>query len=92
MVDYIYLDDLEAFLEERMLMKLHLAFSCKKADMVYVQHLLANRAKEMWKLIHDKNASIFVCGAVRMSADVSSMLQDITSQEGEMNRHKAKEY
>ncbi|KAL3811005.1 hypothetical protein ACHAXA_002282 [Cyclostephanos tholiformis] len=89
-MDYIYQDELEAFLEERTLTELHLAFSREKADKVYVQHLLANRGEETWKLIRDENAFIFVCGAVRMGADVSSTLQDIISQEGGMNRDKAK--
>jgi NADPH-ferrihemoprotein reductase len=91
-MDYIYRDELEAFVEDGTLTELHLAFSREMAEKVYVQHLLAKRAEETWKLIRDENASIFVCGAVRMGADVSSTLQDIISQQGGMNRDKAKAY
>ncbi|KAL3778140.1 hypothetical protein ACHAW5_003148 [Stephanodiscus triporus] len=79
-MDYIYRDELEAFLDEGTLTELHLAFSREKAEKVYVQHLLAGKAEETWRLIRDEKASIFVCGAVRMGADVGSTLQDIISQ------------
>jgi NADPH-ferrihemoprotein reductase len=91
-MDYIYRDELEAFVDEGTLTELHLAFSREKAEKVYVQHLLADRAEETWKMIRDDKASIFVCGAVRMGADVGSTLQDIISSCGGMSRDKAKAY
>ena len=91
-LDYIYQDELESFNKEGALTELHLAFSREQAQKVYVQHLLAKKAKETWKLIHDDKASIFVCGAVRMGADVDHTLQDIISAEGGMSREKAKAY
>jgi len=91
-MDYIYRDELEAFVNEETLTQLHLAFSREKKEKVYVQHLLVNNAVETWKLIHDDKASIFVCGAVRMGADVGSTLQDIIADQGGMTREKAKAY
>lgn len=64
-MDYIYREELEAFADEGTLTELHLAFSREQNEKVYVQHLLAKRAEETWKLIHDQKASIFVCGAVK---------------------------
>ena len=91
-LDYIYRDELEAFSNEGTLTQLHLAFSREQAEKVYVQHLLAKRGAETWKLIDDGKASIFVCGAVKMGADVDHTLQDIIVEHGGMSRDKAKAY
>ena len=91
-MDYIYRDELEAFSDEGTLTELHLAFSREQAEKVYVQHLLAKRGAETWKLIDEGKASIFVCGAVKMGADVDHTLQDILCQHGGMKREKAKAY
>jgi len=91
-MDYIYKEELESFSHEGTLTELHLAFSREQTEKVYVQHLLAKRANETWKLIHDDKASIFVCGAVKMGADVDHTLQDIISEQGGMSREKAKAY
>lgn len=90
--DYLYRDELEAFRAEGTLTELHLAFSRERAEKVYVQHLLAKRGRETWELIHDRKASVFVCGAVKMGADVDHALQDIISKEGGMTRVEAKAY
>lgn len=59
---------------------------------MYVQHLLAGRAEETWRMMREGGAYIFVCGAVRMGADVGSALQDIVSRQGGMSRDEAKAY
>ena len=91
-MDYIYQDELQSFSNEGTLTELRLAFSREQEKKVYVQHLLAEQAAETWRLIHDDKASIFVCGAVKMGADVDHTLQDIISEHGEMTRDKAKAY
>jgi len=91
-MDYIYRDELELLRDEGTLTELHLAFSREQNHKVYVQNLLAQRAAETWRLIHDEMASIFVCGAVKMGADVDHTLQDIISEQGGMSREKAKAY
>ena len=91
-MDYIYRDELEMLRDEGTLTELHLAFSREQKHKVYVQNLLAQRASETWRLIHDDMASIFVCGAVKMGADVDHTLQDIISAQGGMTREKAKAY
>ena len=91
-MDYIYRDELETFQREGTLNELHLAFSREQSEKVYVQHLLAKHGEETWKLIHDEKASIFVCGAVKMGADVDHTLQGIISEQGGMSRDKAKAY
>lgn len=91
-MDYIYRDELEAFQNDGTLTELHLAFSREQAEKVYVQHLLAKQSAETYKLIHDDNASIFVCGAVLMGAAVDHTLQDIIMEHGNMKREEAKGY
>ncbi len=91
-MDYIYRDELELLQDEGTLTELHLAFSREQTHKVYVQNLLAQRASETWRLIHDEMASIYVCGAVKMGADVDHTLQDIISEQAGMSREKAKAY
>jgi len=91
-MDYLYRDELEAFVEGGTLAELHLAFSREQPEKVYVQHLLARRAADTWRLIHEEGAAVFVCGGVRMGADVQSALQDIVSECGKMARGDAKAY
>mmetsp|Transcript_29658 Transcript_29658/g.70481 ORF Transcript_29658/g.70481 Transcript_29658/m.70481 type:complete len:743 (-) Transcript_29658:136-2364(-) len=91
-MDYIYRDELEAFVEDGTLDGLHLAFSREQDEKVYVQHLLKERAKETWDLIDAEKASVYVCGAVRMGADVDRTLQDIVSSQGNMSAAEARAY
>ena len=90
--DYIYKDELEAFVEDGTLDGLHLAFSREQDRKVYVQHLLRERAEETWDLIDAGRASVYVCGAVRMGADVDRTLQDIVSSQGNMSAGEARAY
>lgn len=91
-LDYLYRDELEAYAREGTLTELHLAFSREQPEKVYVQHLLARRAAETWRLIHKDGAAVFVCGAVRMGADVDDALQVIIAECGGMTRGEAKAY
>ncbi len=91
-LDYIYRDELKKFVDEGTLSELHLAFSREQEKKIYVQHLLAERGAETWKFIHNDIASIFVCGGVKMGADVDHTLQGIISEHGNMTRDKAKAY
>ena len=59
--DYIYQDELENYLSEGTLTKLHLAFSRDQAHKVYVQHLMKENKEEIWKLL-ESGGHVYVCG------------------------------
>lgn len=91
-LDFIYADELEAFKKAKTLTKMHLAFSREQEKKVYVQHLLAENAKETWKLMEKGGAYIYVCGGVRMGQDVSEALRKIVSSQGDYTNTDAKKY
>lgn len=74
--DFIYADELKKF-EADGIVELHVAFSRKEAQKVYVQHLLAAQAARIWSLIA-AGAVIYVCGdGSRMEPDVKAALMTI---------------
>ena len=88
----MYEDELTAFQNNGILSKLHLAFSREQQEKVYVQNLLAQNAKDTWKLIHQDGGHIYVCGGVKMGNDVMDALKKIVSDEGSMSMDSAKDY
>jgi NADPH-ferrihemoprotein reductase len=80
--DYIYKDELEGFVQSKVLSKLHVAFSREGKEKVYVQNLIA-RPDNAAQLVKDIDAGgyIYVCGATAMGNDVlaavTSILQSV---------------
>ena len=91
-LDFLYEDELSSFQESGILTTLHLAFSREQKEKVYVQDLLAQNAKETWKLIDQDGGHIYVCGGVKMGNDVMDALKKIVSDEGNMSLDGAKEF
>ncbi len=58
--DYLYREELEAFARDG-LVTLHVAFSREGPEKRYVQHLIAERAAELWPLL-ESEAIVYVCG------------------------------
>lgn len=72
--DFLYEDEIRAFLETGVLTKLNTAFSRDAASKVYVQHRLLEQADELAKWISE-GAHVYVCGdAARMAPDVHQAL------------------
>uniref|UniRef100_A0A6V2EWA1 NADPH--hemoprotein reductase n=2 Tax=Ditylum brightwellii TaxID=49249 RepID=A0A6V2EWA1_9STRA len=90
--DYIYEDEMESFKNEGTLNTLRIAFSRETEKKVYVQHLLADNAEETWKMVDEQKASVYVCGGVRMGADVTDTLKKIVSNKGQVSLDEAKVY
>jgi NADPH-ferrihemoprotein reductase len=82
-LDFLYQDELQAFVDNGTLHQLHLAFSREQKEKIYVQHVLSSNAKDTWNLIDAQGAYIYVCGAVKMGHDVQEALKEIIqSQSG----------
>ncbi|RUP08316.1 cytochrome P450 [Jimgerdemannia flammicorona] len=69
--DFIYRDELEAFVEDGTLTALHTAFS-RNSDKPkrYTQHHIMANAVHVWKLITEHKAVVYICGSGYMSKDV----------------------
>ncbi|GIL91122.1 hypothetical protein Vretimale_9568 [Volvox reticuliferus] len=69
--DYIYQEELEAYVASGVLSNLHLAFSRDQSTKDYVQHHVERQAAILWPLISECGAHLYVCGdAKNMAKDV----------------------
>lgn len=91
-MDYLYEDELDKFRKKGDLGMFHVAFSREQKDKVYVQHLLAQNSKDTWELVDNQDASIFVCGGVKMGHDVTEALKRVCVEQGNLSPDDAKEY
>ena len=88
-LDFLYQDELEAWLADGTLTRLDTAFSRDAGEKVYVQQRLHERSAEIWQWL-EQGAAIYVCGdALRMAKDVDLALQQILVREGHMSEAKA---
>lgn len=79
--DFIYKDELLQYVDDRILAKLHTAFSREQAKKVYVQHLLEREAENVWGML-EQGAHVYVCGATGMGKEVQAALVDICQKGG----------
>jgi sulfite reductase (NADPH) flavoprotein alpha-component len=83
--DFLYREELEAFLHDGTLSRLDVAFSRDQQRKNYVQHRMLEAGRELWSWIQD-GAHIYVCGdATRMAKDVDAALQRILVDHGAMS-------
>ena len=80
-LDFLYKDELMAAVDEGLLSSLKVAFSREQKNKVYVQTLMQEEenAKELYRLIMDCEAHIFVCGGTQMGASVHDAFVNIIS-------------
>ena len=88
--DFLYREELDAFLVEGTLTRLDTAFSRDQETKIYVQDRMRNASSELWQWIQD-GANIYVCGdATRMAKDVDAALQQVFVDHGKLTEAKAK--
>jgi sulfite reductase (NADPH) flavoprotein alpha-component len=90
--DFLYRDELEAFLAEGTLTRLDTAFSRDQAEKIYVQNRLEERGEELWRWL-ERGAHLYVCGdARRMARDVDEALRRLLTRHAGMSRAAADAY
>ena len=91
--DYAYKEDFARLRSDGVLTRLDCAWSRDQADKVYVQNLMLENAREIWKWIDGEGAQFFVCGdARRMAKDVDAALRKIVQEQGGLNVTAANDY
>jgi sulfite reductase (NADPH) flavoprotein alpha-component len=91
-LDFLYQDELEAYVNTGLLSRLDTAFSRDGTQKVYVQHRMKENAGLLWQWL-EEGAHFFVCGdASRMAADVERTLLEIIVEQGDMSAGDAKGY
>jgi sulfite reductase alpha subunit-like flavoprotein len=91
-IDYIYRDEIEMFVKEKVLDHLHVAMSREvpgKRD--YVQDRIVDQGALCWKLI-DQGGFIYVCGSQTMRDDVRKAFVTVFAEYGAMTPKAAEAY
>ena len=80
--DFLYRQELEAFVARGTLSRIDTAFSRDGPDKVYVQHRMQEHGRELFEWLHD-GAHLYVCGdATHMARDVDAALRAIIARHG----------
>jgi len=90
--DFLYREELLAYLNNGILNRLDLAFSRDQEQKIYVQHRMLEHGEEFFRWL-DNGASVFVCGdAKSMANDVDVAMRDIIQKYGNLNDRAVSEY
>lgn len=90
--DFLYRDRLEAYVQKQQL-KLYTAFSRDQPEKVYVTARIRENATEVWQLIHQRDAHVYVCGdGNAMARDVHATLRDVVQSQGAMDLARAERF
>lgn len=90
--DYLYQEELEAWLQSGVLQKLDVAFSRDQAEKRYVQHALLEQGEAVFAWL-EQGAYVYVCGDARhMAEDVQKALLQIIAEQGAMDATAARQY
>lgn len=74
-------------------LQVYTAFSRDQREKVYVQDCIRQQAKEVFELLHNRKAIIFVCGSSgKMPQAVRAALADTLHKQGNMDIQAAKRY
>ena len=90
--DYLYEEEMEAYVDAGSLDRLDLAFSRDQEQKIYVQDRMLEGGAELWAWL-ESGAYFYVCGdASRMAKDVEQALLTIASTHGGLDEAGAKEF
>ena len=90
--DFLYEEELAAFLDQGLLTRLDTAFSRDQGRKVYVQDRITEQGAELFRWL-EAGAHIYVCGdAKRMAADVDRALHKVVREHGVMDDDASKSY
>jgi sulfite reductase (NADPH) flavoprotein alpha-component len=79
--DFLYQTELQQWMEAGVLTALDLAFSRDQPEKIYVQDKIRRNADEFFQWI-EKGATLYVCGAKKMSEDVENTIIELIKESG----------
>jgi len=90
--DFLYEDQITAWVTGGHLKRLDLAFSRDQAAKIYVQHRMLEQAGDLWKWL-EEGGHFYVCGdASRMAKDVDEALHKVVEKAGGKSSEEARAY
>jgi len=90
--DFLYEDELAAWLRQGVLQRLDLAFSRDQPEKIYVQQRMREQAAELFAWL-ERGAAIYVCGDARhMAEDVQTTLLALIAEQGGLDSGAARQY
>jgi NADPH-ferrihemoprotein reductase len=90
--DFIYRDEMEKYASDGVL-TLHTAFSRDQPQKVYVTDRMREHMDNLWTMIGQKGAHIYVCGDAKMMAkDVHNIVVEVVEKGGAMSHEDAEKY
>ena len=79
--DFLYQTELQQWMESGILNSLDLAFSRDQPEKIYVQDKIRQKADQFFQWL-ENGATLYVCGAKRMSEDVEKTIVELIKQSG----------
>jgi sulfite reductase (NADPH) flavoprotein alpha-component len=79
--DFLYQTELQQWMESGVLNALDVAFSRDQPEKIYVQDKIRQRAAEFFQWL-ENGATLYVCGAKRMSEDVEKTIRELIEKTG----------
>ena len=90
--DFLFEREIEAWLANRTLSRLDVAFSRDQKAKIYVQDRMRENAADLWQWFQE-GAHFFICGdASRMARDVDATLREIARSEGGLSEDEARDW
>jgi|GEM_PF-2764941 len=90
--DFLYEEQLKAWLEQGILTDLQVAFSRLTDQKVYVQTLMQQNASALWQKLSHPQCHYYVCGDARMAGNVFDVFMAIAKSEGKLTHLEAVEF
>eukprot|EP01095_Lingulamoeba_sp_RSL-Kostka_P013132 TRINITY_DN5360_c0_g1_i1.p1 TRINITY_DN5360_c0_g1~~TRINITY_DN5360_c0_g1_i1.p1 ORF type:complete len:159 (+),score=43.16 TRINITY_DN5360_c0_g1_i1:745-1221(+) len=88
-LDYLYYDELQQYFDDN-LVKLITAFSRETDQVVYVQDKLLEHEKEIYPLLVNQHAKIYICGDAKgMAKGVMNSLHEILIKNEQITKKEA---
>lgn len=90
--DFLYQEQLQAWLDGGVLSGLEVAFSRFGDQKLYVQNLMQQKPQDIWKLLSHPKCHYYVCGDAKMADDVFEVMLSIAKTEGGLSHSEAVEF
>jgi sulfite reductase (NADPH) flavoprotein alpha-component len=90
--DFLFRDELQAWLADGTLTRLDTAFSRDQSRKIYVQDRMAEAGEDLWRWLQD-GGHFYVCGdGTRMARDVDLALRGVARTSGGLDEAQAKDW